>query len=116
MHQGSTFCPLLFVIVMKALSREFRVAIPWKLLYVDDLVVIAETEDDLIKRLSEWSDGVENRGMRLRVNINWTKVVMSEEWHRVMQKSVEWPCGVCGRDVGNNSVQCTSCHKWVHRV
>jgi len=35
------------------LSREFRVALPWELLYAGDLVVIAETEDDLIKRLNE---------------------------------------------------------------
>ena len=27
----------------EALSREFRVALPWKLLYADDLVVIAES-------------------------------------------------------------------------
>jgi len=29
--------------------REFRVALPWELLYADDLVVEAETESDLIK-------------------------------------------------------------------
>jgi len=34
----------------------------------DDLVVIAETEDDLIKRLSEWKDNVENRAMRVNMN------------------------------------------------
>ena len=28
---------LLFVIVMEAISREFRVALPWELLYADDL-------------------------------------------------------------------------------
>jgi len=32
-----------------------------------------------------------------------------------MQKAVRWPCGVCGRGVGNNSIQYTSCQKWVHR-
>jgi len=32
-----------------------------------------------------------------------------------MQKAVRWPCGVCGRGVGSNSIQCTSCKKWVHR-
>ena len=48
MHQGSALSPLLFVMFMEALSREFRVALPWELLYADDLVVIAETEDDLI--------------------------------------------------------------------
>jgi len=34
---------------------------------------------------------------------------------RVNMKTARWPCGVCGRGVGNNSVQCTSCRKWVHR-
>ena len=45
MHQGSALSSLLFVIVMEALSREFRVALPWELLHADDLVVIAESED-----------------------------------------------------------------------
>ena len=44
------------MIVMEALSREFNVALPLELLYADDLAVIAETEDDLIKRLNEWKD------------------------------------------------------------
>jgi len=29
MHQGSALSPSLFVIAMEALSREFRLAIPW---------------------------------------------------------------------------------------
>ena len=61
MHQSSALSPLLFVIVMADISREFRVALPWELLYADDLDVTAETEEDLIKRLSEWQDNVENR-------------------------------------------------------
>ena len=40
------------------LSREFRVALPWELLYADDLAVIAETEEELIKRLNEWKENV----------------------------------------------------------
>jgi len=51
----------------------------------------------------------------MRVNMNKTKVMMSGEWLKVMQKAVRWPCGVCGRGVGNNSIQTTSCKKWVHR-
>ena len=43
MQQGSALSPLVFVIVMEAISREFRVALPWELLYAHDLVVIAET-------------------------------------------------------------------------
>ena len=74
MDQGSALSPLLFMIVMEALSREFRVALPWEL-YADNLVVVAETEGDLIKRLNEWKYNVENRGMR--VNMNKTNVVIS---------------------------------------
>jgi len=32
-----------------------------------------------------------------------------------MQKAVRWPCGVYDRGVGNSSIQCTRCQKWVHR-
>jgi len=42
MHHGSALSALLFEIVMEALYKEFRVALPWELLYADDLVVIAE--------------------------------------------------------------------------
>ena len=31
------------------------------------------------------------------------------------QKAVRWPCGVCSKVVGSNSLQCTSCQKWVHK-
>ena len=53
---------------------------------VDDLVVIAETEDYLIKRLNEWKDNMENRGMR--VDMNKTKVMISGKWQKVTQKAV----------------------------
>ena len=63
--------------------------------------------------VSEWKDNVENRGMR--VNMNKTKVMISGERQKQVQKAVRWPCGVCGRGVGSNSIQCISCQKWVHK-
>ena len=36
MHQGSALSPLSFVIVMEAISREFRDALPWELICADD--------------------------------------------------------------------------------
>jgi len=47
--------------------------------------------------------------------LNKTKVMVSGEWQNVTLKPKRWPCGVCGRGIGNNSIQCTSCQKWVHR-
>ena len=101
------------MIVTEAVPREFRVALPWELLYADDLAVIAETEEELIKRLNEWKDSVESIGTR--VNMNKTKVMISGERQKVRQKAVRWPCGACSKGVGSNSLQCTSCQKWVHK-
>ena len=41
--------------------------------------------------------------------------MISGERQKVMQNAVRWPCGVCSKGVGSNSLQCTSCHKWVHK-
>jgi len=60
--------------------------------------------------MSEW---ITWRGMR--VNMNKIKVMISGEQQKAMQKAVRWPCDICGRGIGNNSIQCTSCQKWVHR-
>ena len=39
--QGSVLSPLLFIIVLEALSHEFQAGVPWEDLYADDLVIIA---------------------------------------------------------------------------
>ena len=88
MHQGSVLS-LLFVVVMEALSSEFRVALPWEVLFADDLVLIAETDGYVIKRFNEWKDNMENRS--LGVNMNKTKVMINMEWQKVMQKAVRRP-------------------------
>ena len=72
-HQGSVLSPLLFIIVLEALSREFREGLPMELLYADDLVLVAETEELLMEKLRKWKRGMELKG--LRVNIGKTKVM-----------------------------------------
>ena len=74
-------------------------------MYADDLVVTAETEEDLINKLNEWKNNVKNRGMR--VNMNKTKVMITGERQKPMQKAARWPRGVCGRGVDSNPIQCT---------
>jgi len=80
---------------------------------LDDLAVIAETEEEVIKKLNEWKDNVESKGMR--VNMNKTKVMISGERLKVRMKAVRWPCGVCSNGVGSSSLHCTNCQKWVHK-
>ena len=74
-HQGSVLSPLLFVIVMEAISCEFRIGCPWELLYADDLVIVAESLEELQMRLSTWKSGLENKG--LKVNVAKTKILLS---------------------------------------
>ena len=50
-HQGSVLSQLLFIIVLEALSREFRSGVPWEDLYADDLVITAESLEECVRRL-----------------------------------------------------------------
>ena len=74
-HQGSVLSPLLFIIVLEALSREFRTGLPWELLYADDLVLMADSIEELEILFERWKSGMEQKG--LRVNSGKTKVMIS---------------------------------------
>jgi len=51
----------------------------------------------------------------MRVNMNKTKVMISGERQKPMQKVARWLCGVCNRGVGSNSIHCASYQKWAHK-
>ena len=72
-HQGLVLSPILFIIVLEALSKKFRGGLPWELLYADDLTLAADTKELLIEKLSRWKKGLEEKG--LRVNVSKTKVM-----------------------------------------
>ena len=112
-HQGSVLSPLLFIIVLEALSIEFRTSTPWELLYADDLVIIAESLDEL-QKIELWKNGMESKG--LRVNMPKTKVMICEADSNPLKKSGKYPCGVCRSGVGSNSIYCSTCSHWVHSL
>ena len=53
-HQGSVLSSLLFILVLEALSRQFRTGVPWELLYADYLAVMADSLEECIARLKVW--------------------------------------------------------------
>src|SRR5450432_4935576 len=72
-HQGSVLSPLLFIIVMEALSCNVRQGITWELLYAEDLVLLAESEEELNVLVARWRNGMEEKG--LRIDMENTKVM-----------------------------------------
>ena len=112
-HQGSVLSPLLFIIVLEALSREFRSGVPWKDLYADDLVIIAKSLEECVRRLLTWKEAMEKKG--LRVNEGKTKILICGTGLDLLQSSGEFPCAICHTGVGSNSIFCNGCKHWVHK-
>ena len=54
LHQGSVLNPLLFTIVLEALSRETRSGYPEELLYIDDLALVCGTEREIKNLEVKW--------------------------------------------------------------
>ena len=106
-HQGSVLSPQLFIIVLEALSWEFRCGVPWEDLYANDLVIIAESLEECVRRLLTWKEAMEKKG--LRVNAGKTKIMICGTGLDLLQSSGEFPCAVCRTGVGSNSIFCKKC-------
>ena len=103
-HQGSVLSPLLFIIVLEALSREFRTGCPWELLYADDLMISSESMEELLVKMKTWKAEMERKG--LLVNMGKTKIMVSGPNLDLLKKSGKDPCGVCQTGVGRNAIFC----------
>ena len=110
-HQGSVLSPILFAIVLEA-SRGFSAGLLLELLYADDLVIMADSLDELCVKLERWKAELSAKG--LKVNTKKTKIMISKPSNGPVQKTGKYPCSVCPKGVGSNSIQCTKCKQWVH--
>ena len=108
-YQGSVLSPLLFVAVMEVVTRGVKEGLPWELLYADDLVLVAQSKEELREKVLQWKECME-----LKVNIEKTKVMRSGKSGGEIVKTGRWPCAVCvcGKGVGANSIQCSDCCGW----
>ena len=106
-HQGSVLSPLLFIIVLEALSREFQARVPWEDLYADDLVIIADSQEECVRRLLIWKEAM--------VEGKCTKDKDHDLWYRPgpLAEFSEYPCPVCR--TGVDSIYCNGCKLWVHK-
>ena len=113
-HQGSVLSPVLFILVASAFSHEFHTGLPWELLNVDDLVLIADAQEECITKLKAWKADMESKG--LCVNMTKTKVLVSGDGHDVLQKFGKYPCAACCSGVGRNSILRSQCILWARKT
>lgn len=75
-HQGSALSPYLFLIVLDTITMDVRDNEDlWELLFADDLVIIADTEEELQERYLLWKGNLERKGMK--VSTQKTEVTVS---------------------------------------
>ncbi|KAM3238309.1 hypothetical protein P3L10_013340 [Capsicum annuum] len=65
LHQGSTFSPFLFALVIDVLTRSIQGEVPWCMLFADDVVLIDETRAGVNEKLEVWRQTLESKGFKL---------------------------------------------------
>ena len=55
-----------------------------------------------MEKISIWKEGLESKG--LRVNVWKTKVMKCHVAANMQFESGKFPCGICGKGVGRNSI------------
>ena len=86
LHQGSVLSPLLFIIVLEALSREITSGCPEVLFHVEDLEFVSETLESLKGRLEALKVALKLEG--LIVHTKKTKMmIISENTGKVTKKA-----------------------------
>ena len=74
--------------MLEALSHEFRCGVPWEDLYADDLVIIAESLEECVRRFLTWKEAMKEKG--LRVNAEKTKIMLCCTGLDLLQSSGEF--------------------------
>ena len=78
LRQGSALSPLLFIMVMNLITEKVSEQEELKkILYADDLAVVADNKEDLQKTLQEWNNTFRKQG--LRMNLEKTEVMWMDE-------------------------------------
>ena len=86
--------PLLFIIVMEAVTHSVREGLPWEMLYADDLVLVGKCEEELKEKLRKWNECLKDKG--LKINEEKTKVMCESFGTDTTQivGNVKYPCSV----------------------
>ena len=86
LHQGSALSSYLFALVMDELTRQMQDEVPYCMLFVDNIVLVAETKVEINAKLELWREALESKGLKINrnkteymeCNFSKTKVGMRE--------------------------------------
>ena len=95
--------------MLEALSCQLHSGVPWEDLYADDLVIIAESLEECVRRGLTWQEAIEEKG--LRVNAGRTKVMSCGTGLDLLQSLGEFQGTICCTGVGSNSIFYNGCAK-----
>ena len=74
LRQGSALSPLIFILVMELISRKISTTDALKkIMYADDLVIVAEHREEWQGALEEWNEMFKKHG--LKMNLDKTEVM-----------------------------------------
>ena len=73
--------PLLFIIVMEEAAKEHRKEGTWKLLFADDLVLIAESREEVLKMFQEENGNV----LKMKERDEEVKVKDQHEYNHIQE-------------------------------
>ena len=112
-HQASASSAVLLDIVIYVAMNEIKEGTLHEILYVNDIVLIAEAMAELQEKLYTWESALKSKG--LKVNQERTKVMVSKIGQvTINPSSKKDPCGICGKKTMVNTVLCLSCGNWIH--
>ena len=72
---------------------------------------MAESIEELKGKVLWWKECMEV--IWLKMNTGKTKVMVSGKNCGDVERLGKWPCTVCGKGVGSNSIRCAGCSGWV---
>ena len=110
---GSVLSPLLFIIVLEALSEKIRLGCPEELLYVDDSGLVSETLEGMEERIKTWKGALDSNGSQ--VNVKKTKMMICSENAANVTENVNFPCAVCRKGADSDSILCQFGSLRVHK-
>ena len=89
---------------MDEVTKDMREGVVKEMLYADDIVLISDNWEEIESRYTRWKKVLQEKGMK--INVSKTKAFYTRR-NFVRMQMQKYPCSVCGKGVGRNSMQCT---------